>query len=63
MARESGAAARRLLRDVLVGRIAFRPGPRPPEMPPLKGPGSKARLVYEFVGEASVSKVFANLIS
>ena len=63
MARQGVAEARRLLREVLVDRIVFRPVPRPPEIPPEKRPGRKARLVYEFVGEASLSSIFAGLIS
>ncbi len=55
MASQGVAEARRLLREVLVDRIVFRPVPRPPEMPPPKGPGRKARLVDEFVGEAALS--------
>jgi len=62
MARAGAVEARRLLREVLVDRIVFRPVPRPPDMPPVKGPGRRARLVYEFVGEASLSKLFADLI-
>ena len=62
MARAGVAEARRLLREVLVDRIVFRPVPRPPDLPPVKGPGRRARLVYEFTGEASLSKVFADLI-
>jgi hypothetical protein len=63
MARAGIVDARRLLRSVLVDRIVFRPVPRPPHLPPVKGPGRRARMVYEFTGEASVSKLFANLIS
>jgi hypothetical protein len=63
MARRSVAEARRLLREVLVDRMVFRPVPRPPDMPPQKGPGRKAALVYELAGEATLSNLFANLIS
>ena len=62
MARAGAAEARRLLREVLVDRIVFRPVPRPPDLPPVKGPGRRARLVYEFTGEASLSKLFTDLI-
>jgi hypothetical protein len=62
MARAGVAESRRLLREVLVDRIVFRPVPRPPELPPVKGPGRRARLVYEFTGEASLSKLFRDLI-
>ncbi len=62
MARAGAAEARRLLREVLVDRIVFRPVPRPPDLPSVKGPGRRARLVYEFTGEASLSKLFADLI-
>jgi hypothetical protein len=62
VARAGVAESRRLLREVLVDRIVFRPVPRPPELPPVKGPGRRARLVYEFTGEASLSKLFADLI-
>ena len=54
--------ARRLLREVLLDRIVFRPVPRPAHLPPPKGPGRKARLVYQFEGEATLPKVLANLI-
>ena len=60
-----GAAARRddlKAELVLVDRIVFRPVPRPPDLPPVKGHGRRARLVYEFTGEASLSKLFADLI-
>ena len=50
------AEARRLLREV------FRPVPRPPELPPVKRPGRRARLAHEFTGAASLSKLFADLI-
>ena len=63
MARRSVGDARRLLREVLVDRIVFRPVPRPPEWPPVKGPGRRAKLVYELVGEASLSNLFRDLIS
>lgn len=56
------AEARRVLREVLVDRLLFRPVPRPPDMPPPKGPGRKPKLVYELAGEATLSKVFADLI-
>lgn len=56
MARQGVVEARRLLRKVLVDRIVFRPVPRPSEMPPPRGPGRKARLIYDFVGKASLSK-------
>jgi hypothetical protein len=62
MARAGVAESRRLLREVLVDRIVFRPVPRPPELPPAKGPARRARLVYEFTGEASLSKLFRDLI-
>ena len=62
MARQGVAEARRLLRAVLVDRLVFRPVPRPLNLPPVKGPGRRARLVYEFVGEASLSNVFKDLI-
>jgi site-specific DNA recombinase len=62
MARAGVVESRRLLREVLVDRIVFRPVPRPLELPPVKGPGRRARLVYEFTGEASLSKLFADLI-
>ena len=55
--------ARRLLRDVLVDRIVFRPVPRPHDWPPVKGPGRRAKLVYELAAEASLSKLFAGSIS
>ena len=63
MARQGVIEARRLLREVLVDRIVFRPVPRPPDWPPVKGPGRRAKLVYELVGEASLSKLFKDLIS
>jgi hypothetical protein len=63
MTRQGVLEARRLLREVFVDRIVFFPVPRPPEMPPPTGPGRRARLVYEFTGEASLSKLFAGLIS
>jgi hypothetical protein len=62
VARQGVVEARRLLREVLVDRIVFRPVPCPAELPPVKGPGRRAKLVYEFTGEASVSKLFSNLI-
>ncbi len=37
MARRGVVEARRLLREVLVDRIVFRPVPRPSEMPPPRG--------------------------
>jgi len=63
MARGEVAEARRLLREVLLDRIVFRPVPRPADMPPAKGPGRKASQIYEFSGEASLSNLFAGLIS
>ena len=63
MAHQGVAEARRLLREVLVDRIVFRPVPRPPDWPPVKGPGRRAKLVYELVGEGSLSKLFKDLIS
>jgi hypothetical protein len=62
MARAGVVETRRLLREVLVDRIVSRPVPRPPDLPPVKGPGRRPRLVYEFAGEASLSKLFADLI-
>jgi len=55
MAHQGVIEARRLLREVLVDRIVFRPVPRPPDWPPVKGPGRRAKLVYELVGEACCS--------
>ena len=62
MVRAGVGEARRLLREVLVDRVVFRPVPRPPHLPPVTGPGRRAKLVYEFSGEASLSKLFAGLI-
>jgi len=53
VARQSIVEARRLLRTVLIDRLVLRPVPLPPDMPPPKGPGRKARLVYKFTGEAT----------
>ena len=58
MACQGVAEACRLLRAVLVDRLVFTPVTRPPELPPRKGP-AEARFVYEFRGEASLSKVIA----
>jgi hypothetical protein len=55
MARQGVAEARRLLRAVLVGRFVFTPVPRPPDLPPRKGPGRKPGLIYELKGEATLS--------
>jgi hypothetical protein len=63
MARQGVAEARRLLRAVLVGRFVFTPVTPPPDLPPRKGPGRKARLVYELKGEATLSGLIAGLIS
>ena len=63
MARHGIAEARRLLREVLMDRILFRPVPRPPDWPPVKGPGRRAKLVYELEGEATLSRLFKKLIS
>ena len=63
VAREGVGEARRLLREVLLDRIVFRPVPRPAHLPTPRGPGRKARLVYQIEGEATLSKVFANLIN
>jgi hypothetical protein len=63
MARQGIAEARTVLRAVLVDRLVFTPVTRPPELPPRKGPGRHPRFVYEFRGEATLSKLFAGLIS
>ncbi len=46
MARAGVGEARRILREVLADRIVFHPLPRPPELPPVKGAGRRARLIY-----------------
>ena len=63
MVRQGVAEARGLLRAVLVNRLVFTPVTRPPELPLRKGPGRKPRFVYQFRGEASLSRLFAGLIS
>ena len=37
--------------------------PRPPYLPPRKGPGRKPQLIYELKGEATLSGLIAGLIS
>jgi DNA invertase Pin-like site-specific DNA recombinase len=63
MARQGIGEARGLLRAVLVNRLVFTPVPRPTDLPPRKGPGRKAQLIYELRGEGSLSKLFAGSIS
>jgi hypothetical protein len=53
MAREGVVEVRRLLRELLVDRIVFQPVPQPSHL--VTGPGRRAKLVYEFSGEASLS--------
>jgi hypothetical protein len=57
MARQGVAEARGLLRAVLVDRLVFTPVTRPPELPPRKGPSRRPLFVYEFRGEAVLSKL------
>lgn len=63
MGRLGVTEARRLLRAVLINRIVLTPIPRPPELPPRRGPGRKSRFVYEFKGDASLSGLIAGIIS
>ena len=63
MAHQGVAAARRLLRALLVGRFVFTPVPRPPDLPPRKGPGPRPKLIYELKGETTLSGLIAGLIS
>ena len=63
MTRHGVAEARRLLRAVLVGRFIFTPVPRPPDLPPRKGPGRKPKPIYEMKGHAAVSRPITGLIS
>jgi len=62
MARHGLAEARCLLRGVLVGRLIFTPVPRPPDLPPRRGPGRKPKLIYELKDEASLSGLIPGLI-
>jgi DNA invertase Pin-like site-specific DNA recombinase len=62
IARTQISEARRLLRQVLVGRLAFTPVERPPDMPQRKGPGRRARLICEVSGVVSLDGVFADAI-
>jgi hypothetical protein len=44
VARQGVVEARRLLREVLVDRMVFRPVPRPAELPPVKGRGEASEV-------------------
>ena len=63
MSRDNVAEGRRLLHSLIEERIVFTPAPRPPHIPPRKGPGRKSPLIYEFKGYTTLSRVFADLIS
>ena len=54
--------ARRLLREVLVGRLLFTPMERPPDLPKRKGPGRRARFVCEVSGEVSLVGILTERI-
>ena len=62
MARAGVTEARRLLRKVSVERIVFRPTPRASDLPREQRLGRQAKMIYERTGEASLSKLFRNLI-